>query len=279
MFTAYDELQDVIDTTKITKITLNELKLELDVNKTLELMKDIEIEDLFSDLTIWTKTSRFDRITEYDEFGDTQTYFEETKLKPETNKKVIPESLKDLWKDPDTGMHLPMKTKAYLEEEKIKEKIRQKEKEESNKRNYKRVKNLIETQLKEIEKFEFTPFTIIEGGDFNRCRYITLPKTFPIPKYSHDLYFDNFYENMTQAKKYVDFIGLAGMKNNKPYILFGYSADSLKNAKDLQDLVNKAIKENKFTPVLGISQEIIGGKDLDIVMQEIKKELETKLNK
>ena len=276
MFTAYDELQDVVDITKITEITLDEI--ELDVNKTLELMKGIEIEDLFSGLTIWTKTSRLDRITEYDEFGDEQTYFTETKLKPKTKIKVVPESLKEMWRDPETGMHLPVKTKAYLKEEE-KEEIRQREIEESNKKKYERAKNLIETQLKEVEQFKFEPFTIIVGGMFNRCRYITLPKTFPIPKYSHDLYFDNFYENMTQSKKYVDFIGLAGMKNNKPCILFGYSTDSLKDTKDLQDLVNKAIKENKFTPVLGISQEIIGGKDLDIVMREIKKELENELNK
>lgn len=277
MFTAYDELKDVIDINKITKITLDEIELEKEA--TFKLMKEIETEDIFDGIVFWTKDSRIDKVKEYDYYGDEEIYFGETKLKQKTKIKVVPESLKDLWKDPETGMHLPVKTKAYLKEEKEKEEIRQREIEESNKKKYERAKNLIETQLKEVEQFKFEPFTIIVGGDFDRCRYITLPKTFPIPKYSHDLYFDKFYENMTQAKKYVDFIGLAGMKNNKPYILFGYSADSLKNAKDLQDLVNKAIKENKFTPVLGISQEIIGGQDLDRVMQEIKKELENKLNK
>lgn len=276
MFTTYDELQDVVDITKITEITLDEI--ELDVNKTLELMKGIEIEDLFSGLTIWTKTSRLDRITEYDEFGDEQTYFKETKLKPKTKIKVVPESLKEMWRDPETGMHLPVKTKAYLKEEKEKEEIRQREIEESNKKKYERAKNLIETQLKEVEQFEFNPFTIIVGGMFNRCRYITLPENFPIP--NADYYLDNikFYKNMTQTKKYVDFVGLAGMKNNKPCVLFRYALNSLKDTKDLQDLVNEAIKENKFTPVLGISQEIIGRKDLDDIIQEIKMELENEQN-
>lgn len=277
MFTAYDELKDVIDINKITKITLDEIELEKEA--TFKLMKEIETEDIFDGIVFWTKDSRIDKVKEYDYYGDEEIYFEETKLKQKTNVKVIPESLVQLWKDPETKMHLPLKTKAYLKEEKKKEEIRQKEIEESNERNYERVKNLIGMQLKETEKFEFEPFTIIKGGDFDRCRYITLPKTFPIPKYSHDLYFDKFYENMAQAKNYVDFAGLAGIKNNKPCILFGYSADSLNNAKDLQDLVNKAIKENKFTPVLGISQEAIGGKDLDRVIQEIKNELENELNK
>lgn len=277
MFTAYDELQDVVDINEITKITLNEIELEKEA--TFKLMKEIETEDIFDGIVFWTKDSRIDKVKEYDYYGDEEIYFEETKLKQKTNVKVIPESLVQLWKDPETKMHLPLKTKAYLKEENKRAEMLKKEIEENNKRNYERTKNLIETQLKATEKFKFEPFTIIKGGDFDRCRYITLPKTFPIPKYSHDLYFDKFYENMTQAKKYVDFIGLAGMKNNKPCILFGYSADSLKNAKDLQDLVNKAIKENKFTPVLGISQEIIGGQDLDRVMQEIKKELENELNR
>lgn len=277
MFTAYDELKDVIDINKITKITLDEIELEKEA--TFKLMKEIETEDIFDGIVFWTKDSRIDKVKEYDYYGDEEIYFEETKLKQKTKIKVVPESLVQLWKDPETKMHLPLKTKAYLKEENKRAEMLKKEIEKNNKRNYERTKNLIETQLKATEKFKFEPFTIIKGGDFDRCRYITLPKTFPIPKYSHDLYFDKFYENMTQAKKYVDFIGLAGMKNNKPCILFGYSADSLKNAKDLQDLVNKAIKENKFTPVLGISQEAIGGKDLDKVMQEIKKELENELNK
>lgn len=273
MFTAYDNLRDVIDTTKITKITLNELKLELDVNKTLELMKEIEIEDLFSDLTIWTKTSRFDRITGYDEFGDTQTYFKEIKLKPETNKKVIPESLKELWKDPETGMRLPLRTKAYLKEEKRKEEIRQKEIEEYNKKQYEHAKNRIETQLKEVEQFEFKPFTIIEGGVCNRCRYITLPESFPIPKSDYCVDNTEFYSNLEKTRKYVDFVGLAGMKDDRPQLLFRYALDSLKNHQDLQDLVDKAINENKFTPVIGISQESICRKDLDTTIQEIREEL------
>lgn len=277
MFTAYDNLQATIDISKITKITLDEL--ELDVNKTLALMKEIKIEDIFSDLTIWTKTSRFDRITEYDEFGDTQTYFQEIKLKPEINKKVIPESLKELWEDPETGERLPLKTKAYLKEEKKREERRQQEIEESKRKNYERAKNLIEEKLEEVETFEFEPFTIIEGGEFNRCRYITLPESFPVPRNGYFLDNEAFYKKHEKTKTYVDFVGLAGMKNAKAQILFGYGSDSLNGAKDLKDLVNKAIKENKFTPVVGISQEIIGGKDLDIIIQEIKEELENEYSK
>lgn len=279
MFTAYDELKDMIDISKITKITLDEI--ELDKEATFKLMKEIEIEDIFDDIVFWTKDSRIDKIVDYADYDyDYGTIrFNETKLKQKTKIKVVPESLKDLWKDPETGMHLPMKTKAYLKEEKKKEEIRQKEIEKYKNEKYQKIKRIIEEKLNGAEEFEFEPFTIIEGGDYNRCRYITLPKNFPIPKSSYDLYFEKFYENMPQSTKYVDFIGLAGIKDNKAQILLRYGSNSLNNIEDLKELVNKAIKENKFTPVLGISQEIIGGKDLDDIIQEIKTELESALNK
>lgn len=277
MFTAYHELEDTIDISKITKITLGEVELEKET--TFELMKEIATEDIFNNIVFWTKDSRIDKTIDYDCYDYGELCFKETKLKQKTKIKVAPESLKDLWKDPETGMHLPMKTKAYLKEEKIKEEIKQKEIEKYKNEKYQKIKRIIEEKLNGAEEFEFEPFTIIKGGDFNRCRYITLPKNYPIPKYSHDLYFDKFYENMTQAKNYVDFIGLAGMKDDKAQILLRYGSNSLNNIEDLKELVNKAIKENKFTPILGISQEAIGGKDLDDIIQEIKKELENKLNK
>lgn len=84
MFTAYDELKNVIDITKITKITLNEIELEKEA--TFELMKEIEIEDIFNDIVFWTKDSRIDIIIDYADYDyDYGTIrFEETKL----NKKL-----------------------------------------------------------------------------------------------------------------------------------------------------------------------------------------------
>lgn len=278
MFTAYDELQDIIDITKITKITLNEIELEKEA--TFELMKEITTEDIIAtSIVFWTKNSRINIIVDHNYYGDEEIYFKETKLKQKTKIKVIPESLTQLWKDPETGMNLPLKTKAYLKDEKKKEEIRQKEIEKYKNEKYQKIKRIIEEKLNGAEEFEFEPFTIIEGGDYNRCRYITLPKNFPIPKSSYFLDNEEFYKNMETTKTYADFIGLAGIKDNKAQILLRYGSNSLNNIEDLKELVNKAIKENKFTPVLGISQEIIGGKDLDNTIQEIKKELENELNK
>lgn len=279
MFTAYDELQDIIDINEITKITLDEIELEKEA--TFELMNEIEIDEMIDGIVFWTRNSRIDKIVDYNDYDYDygEIRFQETKINQKTIKlKIIPKSLTTLWRDPETGMDLPLKTKAYLDEEKKKEEIRQKEIAKYKQEKYERAKNLIEKQIEETEEFEFEPFTIIEGGDFNRCRYITLPEDFPIPNTDYYLGDTPFYGHMKLTKKYVDFVGLAGMKNDKPCILFKYASNSLENAKDLQDLVDNAINEHKFTPVLGISQEIIGGQDLDKVIQEIKKELETAQN-
>lgn len=278
MFTAYDELQDIVDINAITKITLDEIELEKEA--TFELMNKIEIDEMIDGIVFWTSNSRIDKAVDYGcyEDDDEQVCFKEKKLKQKTKIKVIPKSLTTLWRDPETGLDLPLKTKAYVDEEKEREEIRQKEIARYKQEKYERAKNVIEKQLEETEEFEFEPFTIIEGGMYNDCRYITLPEAFPIPNADYYLGSTQFYKNMKLTKKYVDFVGLAGMKNDKPCILFKYALNSLKDAKDLQDLVDNAIDKHKFTPVLGISQEIIGGQDLDKVIQEIKKELETAQN-
>lgn len=267
---AYEELIKVVKPEEIKKITIN--SIELDKEKTLELMKETTIDKLLEDLTFWAEDFKINIQIDDSDFV-TEIYFIVIPLKPTTKYKINPESLTETWLDPETGQRLPLKTKAYLEEEKRKEELRQKEIDEYNKKRYERAKNRIETQLKEVEQFKFKPFTIIEGGRFNRCRYITLPDSFPVPKSDYCVDNTEFYKGMEKTRKYVDFVGLAGMKNNEPCVLFKCASDSLKNAKDLQKIVNQAIKENKFTPILGISQESIGRKILDIVIEEIIEEL------
>lgn len=71
---------------EITKVTLNDL--ELDVEKTLELMKETDIDVLFDDLVFWTKNARFDRVIEYDCYGDETTYFQGRKIEQKQIKRL-----------------------------------------------------------------------------------------------------------------------------------------------------------------------------------------------
>lgn len=105
MFAAYDDLKAVINPKDIIKITLGEVELEK--YTTFELMTKIEINDIIDDLVFWTKDSRIDKIKEYDYEEDYSfAYYKATKLEQKTKIKVYPDSLKKLWKDPETGLYL-----------------------------------------------------------------------------------------------------------------------------------------------------------------------------
>lgn len=143
MFTAYDELQDIVDINDITKITLDEIELEKEA--TFELMNGIELDEMIDGIVFWTSDSRIDKIVDYNDYDYDygEIRFQETKLTQKTKLKLIPKSLTTLWRDPETGMDLPLKTKAYSEEEKKKEEIRQKEIARYNQEKYERAKNVI----------------------------------------------------------------------------------------------------------------------------------------
>lgn len=87
-------------------------------------MKDVEIYEMLDGIVFWTKDSRIDKVVELDYYGDPEIIFKETKLKQATKIKVIPESLKELWNDPETGMSLPLKTKAYFKRKKEQEEFK-----------------------------------------------------------------------------------------------------------------------------------------------------------
>lgn len=98
MFTAYDELQDIIDINDITRITLDEIELEKEA--TFELMNGIELDEMIDGIVFWTSNSRIDKIVDYNDYdydyGEVQICFKETKLTQKTKLKVIPKSLTTL---------------------------------------------------------------------------------------------------------------------------------------------------------------------------------------
>lgn len=260
MTTAYDNLTTVVEPEKITKITLNEL--ELDVDRTLELMKETEIEDLFSGLVFWTKTSKINRTTGYDDLYDCEKeYFQEIQLRPKTKKKVVPDSLVEMWRDPETREELPYKTKAYLKRE---EEIRlEKEKREIKYRQeqFQAIKDKINKYTDITEKANIEPLTIMKGGIHDVCRYVVLPKNFPIPRSSF-LFIKNedFYKDMDQeVMSCIDFAGMAGVYKGKLQPLFKYGESCLdmfteEEQQEIRDLINNAINEGKLATIVGISE-------------------------
>lgn len=106
----------VVKSEEIKKITIN--NIELDKDKTLELMKETTINNILEELIFWTEYFWVEKGYKYT--GGLCPYYKKTRIKPEIEIKVVPESIQTLWKEPETGKGFPLKTKAYLEEEKKK---------------------------------------------------------------------------------------------------------------------------------------------------------------
>lgn len=277
MKTAYDYLTAEVNPEEITKVTLNEL--EFDVKKTLELMKETDIDVLFDDLVFWTKNARYDRAIEYDHYGDKTIYFQERKIKQKTKKKIVPDSLVEMWTDPVTQERLPFKTKAYLKEE---EKYRIQTKKEEikyRKEKFQELKDRVNEYIRLSEKSKIEPLTIIVGGRNDVCRYITLPQSFPMPKSStFYLRLEDFYKNMNKdIFYYIDFAGIAGVMDGKLQPLFRFGESTLamfieSERNEIKRLINNAIKDGKFAIVVGISEVSAGALDVGMAAEKVVEE-------
>lgn len=274
---AFKSLERLINVEDITTITTN--AMELTIPETMELMKEVIVENLLDDLVFWTKDEKV--VVEYvmDDWGDTDKELVSISLKPPKNLiKGTPESLVDTWKDPETGKYLPFKTEPYLE--KLREDERKREKWEKE-REIALIKEIIEVTNKNKEYFEtlpvteFEPFTIFEGGTFtifeggNRnynCRYVTLPRDFDASKSKFGLVGDFYEEVDKDVKKTVDYVGYAIKEHGRLVPIGMYSlaqrnkedSEELRKAKDYQEQVWEDAENNgKIVKIVGMSVESV----------------------
>lgn len=268
-----EELKELIDLKEIKKITLGDV--ELDIEKTLELMEETPIEYIFEDLEIWCKDFKIVIICEeiggYD-FDYDEYYFKKINLKPKTTIKVVPESLKRTWTDPETGKQLPVRTKAYYEKQKQDEIANVKMMEER----FKAVEEKINKKAEEASVYIFEPFTVIKGGLYNNCRYITLPEEFEMPNDDLMCLSQEFYSKMNDAKVgSINFVGVAARVDDENKVMFRCNGKTFDKAPHIKEKVEKLIKEHILTPVVGFSPGSMRSSDpeeeIERIVTEFKK--------
>ena len=260
---AFKSLERLINVEDITTITTN--AMELTIPETMELMKEVIVENLLDDLVFWTKDEKV--VIEYvmDDWGDTDKELVLISLKPPKNLiKGTPESLVDTWQDPETGKNLPCKREKLEKEREIAH-----------------IKEIIDVTNKNKEYFEtlpvteFEPFTIFEGGTFtifeggNRnynCRYVTLPRHFDASKSPYGLLGDFYEEVDKDVKKLVDYVGYAIKEHGRLVPIGRYSlaqrnkedSEELRKAKDYQEQVWEDAENNgKIVKIIGVSVESV----------------------
>lgn len=286
---AFKSLERLINVEDITTITTN--AMELTIPETMELMKEVIVENLLDDLVFWTKDEKV--VIEYvmDDWGDTDKELVSISLKPSKNLiKGTPESLVDTWKDPETGKYLPFKTESYLE--KLREDERKREKWEKE-REIALIKEIIEVTNKNKEYFEtlpvteFEPFTIFEGGNNNNCRYVTLPIHFEASKSQFGLESDFYEEVDKDVKKLVDYVGYAIKEHGRLVPIGRYSiaqrnkedSEELRKAKDYQEQVWEDAENNgKIVKIVGVSVDSVMYSEKG-TLQEVAEKLQDEMKK
>lgn len=281
-----EELKRLIDIETITAITTYEASLS--IKETLELMDEVDVNNLNTDLTFWTKDQKV-VVQETGDYCGTEIELAIVSLKPSKSLiKGTPESVKDVWLDPKSGKYLPFKTKAYHEREKAVKEARDKRAKE-NERRLVRDLNMrnerINEQFSNLSKIEEEPFTIIKGGIGGNCRYVTLPKSFPISSQPYGLTGEFYNSVKSDLRTVVDFSGFASMNGGKLEASVRYAPSTIKESyseeqvdalNKYDDLYEKLENDGKVVKIVGFCIETLSRKELgtlDEVAEKLRKEL------
>lgn len=283
---ALEELKRLIDIESITTITTHSASLS--IKETLELMDEVDVNNLNTDLTFWTKD---EKVVVYETEDDWGTEIELVRVSFKPSKSLIkgtPESVTDVWQDPKSGRYVPFKTKSYHEKEKSVKEARDERAKENERRLIRDLNSQTERNkvyFENLPSIKDEPFTIIKGGDGDNCRYITLPKDFPFSKITYGLMGD-FYSNIdSELRRVIDFSGIAANVNDDlkvvgryvPSVIKENHSDSRKEAFKKHDELYETLENNgKIVKVVGFCIETLSYRKmgtLDEVAEKLREEL------
>lgn len=281
-----EELKRLVDIESITTITTHAASLS--IKETLELMDGVSLDNLNTDLTFWTKDQKVVVYETEDDWG-TEIELVSVSLKPAKGLiKGTPESVTDVWQDPESGKYLPFKTKSCHEKEKADKDARDARAKEDERRLVRDLNMRIERineQFSNLPKVEEAPFTIIKGGIGENCRYITLPRNFPVSKTTYGL-IGEFYNGMnSDLRGAVDFSGFASINGGKleasvryapPTIEEHYSEERVDALNKYNDLYEKLENDGQIVKIVGFCIETLSYREmgtLDEVAEKLREEL------
>lgn len=285
-----EQLSRLINIEDITAITTKTATLS--IPETLELMRDVNVESLNSDLTFWTKKQKvvvYVYVDKYDEW-DSDVQLIKVDLTPAKKLiKGVPESVTTVWRDPESGTQLPFKTEAYIAEQRKLEKAEDERKKENENEVVRELNVIIQEDndhFNNLPTVTDEPFTIIKGGRNNNCRYITLPKSFPYSKSSYGLLGDFYSKISGELCAVADFSGIAAINNGSLEVASRYLPLTIEEnyteehiqALNKYNELYKTLEENgKFVKVVGFAIESLSYYDeigtLDEFAEKLRNEL------
>lgn len=261
MNSSYENLTDLIDVNLIESVYFRD-KFKLNVEATLNLMKETHMIDFEGDIVLYGKDFKIIKVSPEDE---SDSYFIKISLKKLNKKKEYTpftlNTLKFVYSD-ELSASVPFKTPKMIEQEEIEKK----EKEEARK---KQEKTDWENFIKSMKEFKENNnssetltdedfFKVFSGGKLNSCRYITIPKM-PEGNYKNRcpiIRDENFltYED----RKLFDFAGYAVKETNNTFKIVSIFLPYFSNEKYINyfnETIFELLKNKKIIPVIGVSPE------------------------
>lgn len=262
MNSSYENLVDLINDINLIESVYFRDKFKLNVEATLNLMKETHMIDFEGDIVLYGKDFKIIKVSPEDESA---SYFIKISLKkPNKKKEYTPftlNTLKFVYSD-ELSASVPFKTPKMIEQEEIEKK----EKEEARK---KQEKTDWENFIKSMKEFKENNnssetltdedfFKVFSGGKLNSCRYITIPKM-PEGNYKNRcpiIRDENFltYED----RKLFDFAGYAVKETNNTFKIVSIFLPYFSNEKYINyfnETIFELLKNKKIIPVIGVSPE------------------------
>lgn len=262
MNSSYENLVDLINDINLIESVYFRDKFKLNVEATLNLMKETHMIDFEGDIVLYGKDFKIIKVSPEDE---SDSYFIKISLKkPNKKKEYTPftlNTLKFVYSD-ELSASVPFKTPKMIEQEEIEKK----EKEEARK---KQEKTDWENFIKGMKEFKENNnssetltdedfFKVFSGGKLNSCRYITIPKM-PEGNYKNRrpiIRDENFltYED----RKLFDFAGYAVKEINNTFKIVSIFLPYFSNEKYINyfnETIFELLKNKKIIPVIGVSPE------------------------
>lgn len=262
MNSSYENLVDLINDINLIESVYFRDKFKLNVEATLNLMKETHMIDFEGDIVLYGKDFKIIKVSPEDE---SDSYFIKISLKkPNKKKEYTPftlNTLKFVYSD-ELSASVPFKTPKMIEQEEIEKK----EKEEARK---KQEKTDWENFIKSMKEFKENNnssetltdedfFKVFSGGKLNSCRYITIPKMpegnyknrFPIIRDENFLTYED--------RKLFDFAGYAVKETNNTFKIVSIFLPYFSNEKYINyfnETIFELLKNKKIIPVIGVSPE------------------------
>lgn len=262
MNSSYDNLIDLINDVNLIESVYFRDKFKLNVEATLNLMKETHMIDFEGDIVLYGKDFKIIKVSpEY----ESDSYFIKISLKkPNKKKEYNPftlNTLKFVYSD-ELSASVPFKTPKMIEQEEIEKK----EKEEARK---KQEKTDWENFIKSMKEFKENNnssetltdedfFKVFSGGRLYSCRYITIPKM-PEGNYKNRrpiIQDENFLTY--EERKLFDFAGYAIKEKNNTFKIVSIFLPYFSNEKYINyfnETIFELLKNKKIIPVIGVSPE------------------------